>query len=87
MHHPIYLWLNVKSFFIIWTQHWYRQKGNGTLRDSLCQEIQQVQEKINLLILNVTCNITTQCLFSATQHIIIANKIDLAVFSHKSLTT
>ena len=73
MHHPIYLWLNVKSF--------------GTLWDSLCQEIQQVQEKINLLILNVTCNITTQCLFSATQHIIIANKIDLAVFSHKSLTT
>ena len=45
------------------------------------------RKKINLLILNVTFNITIQCLFGATQHIIIANKIDLAVFSHKSLTT
>lgn len=44
-------------------------------------------KKINLLISNVTFNITTRCLLSATQHIIIANKIDLAVFSHKSLIT
>lgn len=46
-----------------------------------------IGKKINLLILNITFNITTQCLLSATQHIIIANKIDLAVFSQKSLTT